>query len=68
MNNFSISDLPKGAYIHMIGIGGISMSGIAEMLLNFGYKVSGATLNHQVLQTALNKTALKYLSVNPLII
>ena len=42
MNNFSISDLPKGAYIHMIGIGGISMSGIAEMLLNFGYKVSGS--------------------------
>ena len=42
MNNFSIADIPKGANIHMIGIGGISMSGIAEMLLNFGYKVSGS--------------------------
>lgn len=42
MNNFSIADIPKGAHIHMIGIGGISMSGIAEMLLNFGYKVSGS--------------------------
>ncbi len=42
MNIFSFSEVPKNAYIHMIGIGGISMSGIAEMLLNFGYKVSGS--------------------------
>lgn len=42
MSSFSVSDLADGAYIHMIGIGGISMSGIAEMLLNFGYKVSGS--------------------------
>lgn len=44
MINFSVSDLADGAYIHMIGIGGISMSGIAEMLLNFGYKVSGSDM------------------------
>ena len=31
-------------HIHFIGIGGISMSGIAEMLLSFGYKVSGSDL------------------------
>ncbi len=30
--------------IHMIGIGGISMSGIAQMLLSFGAKVSGSDL------------------------
>lgn len=28
--------------IHFIGIGGIGMSGIAELLLNLGYKVSGS--------------------------
>ena len=28
--------------IYMIGIGGISMSGIAEILVNWGYKVSGS--------------------------
>jgi len=30
--------------IHFIGIGGIGMSGIAEVLLNLGYKVSGSDL------------------------
>jgi len=30
--------------IHFIGIGGIGMSGIAELLLNQGYKVSGSDL------------------------
>lgn len=28
--------------IHFIGIGGIGMSGIAEVLLNLGYEVSGS--------------------------
>ena len=28
--------------IHLIGIGGAGMSGIAEILLNSGYKVSGS--------------------------
>ena len=31
-------------HIHLIGIGGISMSGIAEILLNQGYKVSGSDI------------------------
>ena len=30
--------------IHFIGIGGIGMSGIAELLLNLGYAVSGSDL------------------------
>ncbi len=29
-------------HIHFIGIGGIGMSGIAELLLNLGYRVSGS--------------------------
>src|SRR6202451_4632732 len=30
--------------IHFVGIGGIGMSGIAEVLVNLGYKVSGSDL------------------------
>src|SRR5512143_2277540 len=29
---------------HFVGIGGIGMSGIAEVLLNLGYRVSGSDL------------------------
>ncbi|WP_423243553.1 UDP-N-acetylmuramate--L-alanine ligase [Anaerophilus nitritogenes] len=32
-------------HIHFIGIGGISMSAIAETLLTFGYRVSGSDMN-----------------------
>lgn len=32
----------KTRHIHMVGIGGIGMSGIAEILLHKGYKVSGS--------------------------
>lgn len=31
-------------HIHFVGIGGIGMSGIAEVLLNLGYKVSGSDI------------------------
>jgi UDP-N-acetylmuramate--alanine ligase len=34
----------KVQQIHFVGIGGIGMSGIAEVLLNLGYKVSGSDL------------------------
>ena len=30
--------------IHFVGLGGIGMSGIAEVLLNLSYKVSGSDL------------------------
>lgn len=32
----------KYKHIHFVGIGGIGMSGIAEVLLNLGYRVSGS--------------------------
>ncbi len=34
----------KKYHIHFVGIGGIGMSGIAEILLNLGYSVSGSDL------------------------
>ena len=41
----------KTKHIHFVGIGGIGMSGIAELLINLGYKVSGSDLKH----TAITK-------------
>ena len=42
MKRFELSDLKEGAHIHFIGIGGISMSGLAVILLERGYKVTGS--------------------------
>ena len=41
MNTPHIRDF-KGKRIHMIGIGGSSMSGLAEMLIEQGYRVTGS--------------------------
>ena len=35
-------DLQKYKHIYFIGIGGISMSGLAEILLKVGFTVSGS--------------------------
>ena len=46
MNQFHLEkNLNIGDRIHMIGIGGISMSGLAEVLLARGYRVSGSDMN-----------------------
>jgi len=37
--------LGKVKKIHFVGIGGIGMSGIAELMLNLGYKVTGSDLH-----------------------
>ncbi len=35
----------KARQIHFVGIGGSGMSGIAEVLVNLGYNVSGSDLH-----------------------
>ena len=35
-------DFNKPQHIHFIGIGGISMSGLAEILLERGFRISGS--------------------------
>lgn len=42
MKRFDLTELKPGAHIHFIGIGGISMSGLAVILLKNGCKVSGS--------------------------
>jgi UDP-N-acetylmuramate--alanine ligase len=41
--------------IHFVGIGGIGMSGIAEVLLTLGYKVSGSDLRHSPVTERLSE-------------
>lgn len=45
----------KTKHIHFVGIGGIGMSGIAELLLNLGYKVSGSDLNSSAITENLSR-------------
>ena len=42
LNNNNIEVLKKYKHIHMIGIGGVSMSGVAEILHNWGIFVTGS--------------------------
>lgn len=44
MLELNLLDSPRIKYIHFIGIDGISMSGLAEILLSQGYKVSGSDI------------------------
>ncbi len=39
--------------VHFVGIGGIGMSGIAEVLLNLGYKISGSDLKSSAITERL---------------
>ncbi len=45
----------KTKHIHFVGIGGIGMSGIAELLLNLGYEVSGSDLNGSLITENLSR-------------
>ena len=51
----NIDSIKKYKKIHMIGIGGISMSGIAEILTNWGFQVSGSNnVDSEILHTLQN--------------
>ena len=47
--------LKKIRHIHFVGIGGIGMSGIAEVLLNLGYQVSGSDLRSTPITEGLTR-------------
>lgn len=42
MKRFELSELGEKAHIHFIGIGGISMSGLADIMIDAGHFVSGS--------------------------
>ncbi|TDI40979.1 MAG: UDP-N-acetylmuramate--L-alanine ligase [Acidobacteria bacterium] len=49
----------KKTRVHFVGIGGIGMSGIAEVLLNLGYSVSGSDLKSSPSTERLTKLGAK---------
>ena len=46
-------------HVYMIGIGGISMSGIAEILVNYGYTVSGSDMTENDMVKKLRENGIK---------
>ena len=55
----NIDNIKKYKKIHMIGIGGISMSGIAEILVNWGFSVSGSDRTDSDILDTLKKAGVK---------
>ncbi len=59
MKRFELSELKNGAHIHFIGIGGISMSGLADIMLEAGYKVTGSDRSSSDITKKLEKKGAK---------
>lgn len=55
MSRFSINELKPNSHIHFIGIGGISMSGLAHIALCNGFKVSGSDRSKSDITDKLEK-------------
>jgi UDP-N-acetylmuramate--alanine ligase len=56
----SLTKLPINiGSIHFVGIGGIGMSGIAEVLLNLNYKVQGSDIKKSPITERLEKLGIK---------
>lgn len=53
--NFFVPEMRRITRIHFIGIGGAGMSGIAEVLLNQGYDISGSDLRESAVIARLQK-------------
>lgn len=57
--SIEITDLSIYKHIHLIGIGGVSMSAIAETLNNWNYFVTGSDLSQSIITDNLNKHGIK---------
>ena len=55
----NINNIRKYKNIHMIGIGGISMSGIAAILTNWGFNVTGSDWSQSEVTDKLNALGIK---------
>lgn len=64
MADFLVSRLPRGSKIHMVGIGGISMSAIAHILLYLGFSVSGSDMNNTPIIEKLSAEGVKIFHVH----
>lgn len=55
----NLNEIDKSKPIHMIGIGGISMSGIAEIVKNMGFLVTGSDISLSKITENLSMTGIK---------
>ena len=55
-------------HVHFIGIGGISMSGLAEILLKEGFTISGSDNKNLPLQITLSRWVQRYSTDRKLLI
>ena len=58
-NAYAVPEMRRIRNIHMIGIGGAGMSGIAEVLVNLGYHVSGSDLRTSPVTSRLESRGIK---------
>lgn len=53
--NLAVPEMRRVSQIHFVGIGGAGMGGIAEVLLNEGYKISGSDIHANNVVSRLNR-------------
>lgn len=58
MNLANMDHLKNYKHVHMIGIGGVSMSGIAEILKNWGFTVTGSDANYSPIIKKLQQSGI----------
>ena len=54
-NHFVVPEMRRIKTIHFVGIGGAGMCGIAEVLLNMGYQISGSDIRTSVVTNRLKQ-------------
>lgn len=59
MEQLSFLDSKKVKRVHFTGIGGISMSGLAEILMNLGFEVSGSDIKSSNIVSKLEKKGIR---------
>jgi len=52
--------LGRASRFHFVGVGGIGMSGIAELLVNLGYEVSGSDMHRSDITTRLESMGVRF--------
>ena len=58
-STYSQPEMRRIRHIHMIGIGGSGMSGIAEVLVNLGYEVAGSDLRGSAVTERLSRLGVR---------
>lgn len=60
MKDITLCTSGRIRHVHMIGIGGSSMNGLAQILLNFGYTVSGSDMKSSAITDKLQSMGISF--------